>query len=101
MTTFQPDTTHAAGTAFQAQAEGKSLSVASLVLGLVSIVAGWTFLAPIAGLVCGSMALGREPAGRTMAIWGIVLNIVMLAGTLIIGIVIATIGFAFLPFAFL
>jgi hypothetical protein len=101
MTTFQPGTAQAAGSTVHSQAESKTLSVASLVLGLVSIVAGWTFFAPIAGLVCGIMALGREPASRTMAIWGIVLNIVMLAGTLIVGIIIATLGLAFLPFAFL
>lgn len=101
MTTFQPGAAQAAGATVHSQAESKTLSVASLVLGLVSIVAGWTFFAPIAGLVCGIMALGREPASRTMATWGIVLNIVMLAGTLIIGIIIATLGFAFLPFALL
>jgi hypothetical protein len=79
------------------------LSITSLVLGLVSIVAGWTFLAPLAGLVCGILALKREPAGRTMAIWGVVLNAIMLTGFAIAAIVAMAgvgIGLAFLPFAF-
>lgn len=78
-----------------------ALSISSLVLGLVSIFAGWTFFAPIAGLVTGIMALDREPHSRTMAIWGIVLNAVMLAGSLLVVILGLTVGLAFLPFAFL
>ncbi len=84
-----------------AQAD-KGFSIASLVLGIVSIVAGWTFFAPAAGLVLGILALKREPAGRTMAIWGIVLNSVMLAGVILIAFVsVIGLGFglAFLPFA--
>ncbi|UAJ81469.1 hypothetical protein IT072_07885 [Leifsonia sp. ZF2019] len=76
----------------------------SFVLGLASIVFGWTFVAPIAGLVVGILALGREPLGRTFAIWGIVLNALMLFGVLI-GLVLALagigLGLTFLPFAFL
>lgn len=80
----------------------KGLSIASLVLGIVSIVAGWTFFAPIAGLVIGVLALQREPAGRTMAIWGIVLNAVMLAGVILVALLsVIGLGFslALLPFA--
>lgn len=84
----------------QAPAEPRGFSLASLVLGLVSIVASYTFFVPIAGLVLGILALKREPGGRTMAIWGIVLNAVMLAGTVLFGLVAAVIGLAFLPFAF-
>ncbi len=84
-----------------ATAPSRTLSITSFALGLASIVFSWTFLAPIAGLVLGVLALGREPQGRTFAIWGIVLNAVMLAGILI-GLLIAVVGFgvglAFLPF---
>ncbi|MEB0222561.1 hypothetical protein, partial [Pseudomonas sp. AB12(2023)] len=62
-------------------------------LGLVSILAGWTFVAPIAGLVTGVLALGREPYARTMALWGIVLNAVMLAGVfllLVLGLILGS-----------
>ncbi|WP_241986609.1 hypothetical protein [Cryobacterium fucosi] len=76
------------------------LAVSSLVLGLVSILAGWTFVAPLAGLITGILALGREPQARTMALWGVVLNAVMLAGTLIVVLVALGFGLALLPFAF-
>jgi hypothetical protein len=83
-----------------AAAPARTLSIMSFALGLASIVFSWTFLAPIAGLVLGILALGREPQGRTFAIWGIVLNAVMLAGILI-SLLIAVVGFgvglAFLP----
>ncbi|GAA3894627.1 hypothetical protein GCM10022381_40310 [Leifsonia kafniensis] len=80
--------------------EGRALGLSSLVLGLVSIFAGWTFFAPVAGLVTGIMALSREPANRTMAIWGIVLNSVMIAGWVLIGLLIVGLGLALAPFAF-
>ncbi|MFE6963587.1 hypothetical protein ACFVAJ_00650 [Agromyces sp. NPDC057679] len=82
-------------------AESRGFSISSLVLGLVSIVAGYSFVVPIAGLVLGIMALKREPAARTMAIWGIVLNAVMLAGAVLVGIGAAVFGLVMLPFAFL
>ncbi len=82
-------------------AESRGFSIASLVLGLVSIVASYTFVVPAAGLVLGIMALKREPASRTMAIWGIVLNAVMLAGAVLVGIGAAFVGLAMLPFAFI
>jgi hypothetical protein len=59
------------------------LAVWSLVLGLASIVFGFTFVVPIAGLVCGILSRRREPEGRTMALIGIVSSAVMLVGTLI------------------
>ncbi|MFT2817799.1 hypothetical protein [Leifsonia sp. A12D58] len=76
----------------------KALGISSLVLGLVSIFAGWTFLAPIAGLVTGIMALSREPENRTMAIWGIVLNGVILAGAAVVVVLMLAFGLALLPF---
>ncbi|MFK3671194.1 DUF4190 domain-containing protein [Leifsonia aquatica] len=85
-------------------ADYRTLSVTSFVLGLASIVFGWTFVAPIAGLVVGIIALGREPLGKTFAVWGIVLNALMLFGVLL-GLVLALagigLGLTFLPFAFL
>ncbi|MDN4614788.1 hypothetical protein P5G50_10005 [Leifsonia sp. F6_8S_P_1B] len=91
-------------TPYSATAPVRTLSVTSFAFGLASIVFGWTFVAPIAGLVIGVLALRREPLGRTFAIWGIVLNAIMLAGV-IVGLLFAAIGlgigFAFLPLAFL
>jgi hypothetical protein len=79
-------------------APSSPLSITSLVLGLASIFAGWTFLAPIAGLVTGVMALSREPQSRTMAIWGIVINAVMLAGSLVLVAIALVAGLVALPF---
>ena len=78
--------------------EQRGFAISSLVLGLVSIVAGFTFVVPVAGLVLGILALKREPSARTMAIWGIVLNGVMLAGVVIAGLVAAAFGLLLLPF---
>lgn len=97
-------TTHVDGAAPQpvaaahSPAESTGLSITALVLGILSIVAGWTFLVPVVGLILGLVALNREPRGRTIAIWGVVLNAVMLAGSLIVGLVAGAIGLALLPF---
>jgi hypothetical protein len=82
-------------------AETSGFSISSLVLGLVSIVASYTFFVPIVGLVLGVMALKREPASRTMAIWGIVLNAVMLAGAVLVTFGALVFGLAMLPLAFI
>ncbi|GAA1514644.1 hypothetical protein GCM10009761_15740 [Agromyces terreus] len=70
-------------------------------LGIVSIFASFTFFVPVIGLVLGIMALRREPASRTMAVWGIVLNAVMLAGTVIATLAALAFGLVLLPFAFI
>lgn len=82
-------------------AETSGFSIASLVLGIVSIVASATFVVPVVGLVLGIMALTREPGSRTMALWGIALNGVMLAGTVLVTFGALVFGLAMLPFAFL
>ncbi|WP_234407352.1 DUF4190 domain-containing protein [Microterricola viridarii] len=77
------------------------LSISSLVLGIGSIFAGWTFVMPVAGLVLGILALRREPASRTMAIWGVAVNGVVLLGGLLAGLGALLFGLIALPFAFL
>ena len=89
------------GAAAATEVEQRGFAVSSLVLGLVSIVASYTFFVPIVGLVLGVMALKREPASRTMAIWGIVLNAVMLAGAVLVTFGALVFGLAMLPFAFI
>lgn len=61
-----------------APAPSTPFSLTSLILGVTSVFFGLTVIAPIAGLVFGILGLRREPTGRTLAIWGIVLNSVML-----------------------
>ena len=67
----------------QVQGTSSAWSVTSLVIGIVSIFMGWTFLAPIAGIIVGVMAKGREPHARTIANWGIGVNVV----TLVLGVI--------------
>ncbi|MGK9147811.1 DUF4190 domain-containing protein [Plantibacter flavus] len=52
----------------------RGLSIASMVIGLVSLFFGFTFVLPVIGLVLGIMGARKEPAGRAMAVTGIVLN---------------------------
>jgi len=78
-----------------APSTGTSLSIASLVLGLSSIVLGFSFVVPIAGLVLGIMALGREPAGKTLAIIGIVSSALNLGWIIIVALGLAVL----IPFA--
>ena len=95
MTTTAPDTTTPITTAAPVSAtDNRAFGIASLVLGVGSIVMGFQPLVAIAGLVLGIMALRREPLGRGLAIGGIVTSAVSLAG-LIIG---AAAFVAFLPF---
>lgn len=77
------------------------LSVAALATGIGGIVFGWAFLGlpSIAAVVLGHLALRREPAGRRLALPGLILGYVGIAGAalLVLFIVLALV----LPFAFL
>jgi hypothetical protein len=55
------------------------LGTASLVLGICSLLAGWTFVAPIVGVCLGVASRSREPLARGRAGWGIFLNLVAMA----------------------
>lgn len=70
----------------------RGMSITSLVLGLVSILAGFTVLVPIAGLVFGILGLKREPAGKGMAIAGLVLNGLMLVGWILVIVLVVVIA---------
>jgi hypothetical protein len=77
-------------------AEPKTLSIASMVCGIASVIMGWILLPQIAAIVTGHMALKREPAGKGMSITGLVLGYLCLLGygafwlLAIIGLAIAT-----------
>ena len=66
-------------------AHSKNLSVIALVLGIASVLLGYTFIVPIAAIVVGVLGYRREPAGHALAVWGIVLGAVMAFGWLIFG----------------
>jgi hypothetical protein len=65
--------------------ESRNLSVVALVLGIVSVVLGYTFLVPIAAIVVGVIGYRREATGHAFAVWGIVLGAVMAFGWLVAG----------------
>ena len=68
-----------------APAPRTGLGTASLVLGVCSLLAGWTFFAPIVGLCLGVASRSREPLARGRAGWGILLNLVALAVWVLVG----------------
>ncbi|WP_440708332.1 DUF4190 domain-containing protein [Herbiconiux sp. YIM B11900] len=66
----------------------KTLAILSLVFGIVSIVLClflpilWILLA-IAGVILGFLSRSREPAGRTIALVGIILSFVGIAANIL------------------
>lgn len=62
------------------QAEPKTLSIASMVCGIASVIMGWLMLPQLAAIITGHMALKREPAGKGMSITGLVLGYLCLLG---------------------
>lgn len=72
-------------------------AITSFVLGIASIVAGWTVVAPIIGLVFGVLALRRQTAERTLALWGTWIN----AGLLALGALLVTLGIGVAALGFL
>ena len=62
------------------QSAGTGLSIASLILGILSIVGGFSLLLPpIVGVVLGHMGRRREPNGQGMALAGLIMNYLALA----------------------
>lgn len=60
--------------------EPKTLSIASMVCGIASVIMGWLLLPQLAAIITGHMALRREPAGKGMSIAGLVLGYLCLLG---------------------
>lgn len=84
-------------------------SIASLVLGIVSVVLWWIgalvpllpAAVPSVGLVLGILGIRREPAGRRIAIAGIWINGIVLGVSLLIVLAVLTLvaaGILVLPF---
>lgn len=65
---------------FGYQAPRRGLSLASMIVGLASILFGFTMLAPAVAVVLGILGLRREPAARGMAITGVVLGGILFLG---------------------
>ena len=58
----------------------KGLSIASMVLGISSVMLGWFVVPQIAAIITGHLALRREPSGKGMSITGLVLGYLCLLG---------------------
>jgi hypothetical protein len=75
--------------------EPKTLSIASMVCGIASVIMGFLLLPQIAAIVTGHLALKREPSGKGMSITGLVLGYLCLLGyaafwlLLIVGLAVA------------
>ncbi|WP_449282642.1 DUF4190 domain-containing protein [Leucobacter sp.] len=81
--------------------DARGFAITSFVLGIASVVSGWTFIAPITGLILGIIALRRRTTERTLALWGVWLNGVMLALTVLAALVVLSLlvfGFFTIPF---
>ncbi|MGX1162855.1 uncharacterized protein DUF4190 [Arthrobacter sp. SLBN-100] len=61
-------------------AEPKTLSIASMVCGIASVIMGWILLPQIAAIITGHLALKREPSGKGMSVTGLVLGYLCLLG---------------------
>lgn len=61
------------------QGRENAFAITSFVLGIASILSGWTVIAPIIGLVFGVLSLRRKTTERTLALWGVWMNAAILA----------------------
>jgi hypothetical protein len=66
------------------QPQPKGLSITALVLGLASILFGFTLLVPVGAVVFGIIGIRREPSARGMSITGVVLGGICLLGWLLL-----------------
>ncbi|NUP59565.1 MAG: DUF4190 domain-containing protein [Pseudarthrobacter sp.] len=76
----------------------KTLSIASMVCGIASVIMGWLMIPQLAAIITGHLALRREPSGKGLSIAGLVLGYLCLLGwgalwlLLIVGLVLAASG---------
>lgn len=56
----------------QVESEPRRLSVTALVLGLSSLLLGFTVIVPIAGILFGILGVGLEPTRKSLSVTGIV-----------------------------
>lgn len=70
----QPGSAPSRSYATTAASTKRTLSMWGLILGISSLVLP-LFINAIAGGVLAGIGLAKEPAGKTMAIWGLVLSI--------------------------
>ncbi|MBU8868217.1 hypothetical protein [Paenarthrobacter aromaticivorans] len=62
--------------------------MASLVIGLASLVLGWTVLFPLVGLVLGFLGITSARTAKGMPIAGLILNAVALLGWVLLVLIV-------------
>ena len=67
-------------------APARTLSIVSLALGAASIVFGFTFFVPLAGIIVGVLGYRQEAAARAFSVWGIVLSALAIFGWVLVAI---------------
>jgi hypothetical protein len=72
----------------------KTLSVTSLVLGIASVVLGFTFFIPLAAIITGAIGARREPGFRAISVTGIVLGALCMIGWLIVVVILIIVAAA-------
>lgn len=77
------------------QAPPRGLSIASMVLGIASVLFGWTVVVPLTGVVLGIVGIRKEPAGKAMAITGLVLNGLALSVWVVLLLILVAVGAIF------
>ncbi|GGJ28006.1 DUF4190 domain-containing protein [Paenarthrobacter histidinolovorans] len=84
----QPQSPYGQPAYYAMPTQPKGLSIASMVCGIaVYIGFGFVILPQIAAVILGHLALKREPAGKGMAIAGLVMGYLGIALTVVIGII--------------
>lgn len=84
----QPQSPYGQPAYYAMQAEPKGLSIASMCCGIAIFVGFGFFILPqIAAVILGHLGLKREPAGKGMAIAGLVMGYIGIALTVIFGII--------------
>lgn len=81
-----------------AAAPVRTLAIVSLALGAAAIVSGFNLLLGVPAIIVGVLALQREPAGRSLAIAGIVTGSIAASG-LVLGAIAAAFAIPFGLFA--
>jgi hypothetical protein len=87
----------------QPQKGGAGLGIASMVLGILSIVFSCCFYyiafpCGIVGLILGAVSIKKGNAGKGMAITGVVLSIISLALAVVAAIILASAGGSMLEY---
>lgn len=65
---------------YQGRPEPRGMSIAALVLGILSILGLWmTMIVPLAGVIVGHFGYARERSAKGMALAGLILSWISLA----------------------